>query len=87
MRDKANEYSEKYRHNYSVLATPAEGLSGRFTRMDKRSFGVIEGITDKDYYTNSNHVPVYYHCSAQHKAEIEAPYHDLTRGGHIFYVR
>ena len=86
MRDKANEYSEKYRHNYSVLATPAEGLSGRFTRMDKRSFGVIEGITDKDYYTNSNHVPVYYHCSAQHKAEIEAPYHDLTRGGHIFYV-
>ena len=86
MRDKANEYSEKYRHNYSVLATPAEGLSGRFTRMDKRSFGVIEGITDKDYYTNSNHVPVYYHCSARHKAEIEAPYHDLTRGGHIFYV-
>ena len=86
MRDKANEYSDKYQHNYSVLATPAEGLSGRFTRMDKRTFGVIAGVTDKEYYTNSNHVPVYYHCSAKHKAEIEAPYHELTRGGHIFYV-
>ncbi|UKI39183.1 MAG: anaerobic ribonucleoside triphosphate reductase [Alistipes putredinis] len=86
MRDKANEYSDKYQHNYSVLATPAEGLSGRFTRIDKRTFGVIAGVTDKEYYTNSNHVPVYYHCSAKHKAEIEAPYHELTRGGHIFYV-
>lgn len=86
MRDKAAAYCDKYGHNYSILATPAEGLSGRFTRMDKRKFGVITGITDKDYYTNSNHVPVYYHCSAKHKAEIEAPYHELTRGGHIFYV-
>jgi len=86
MRDKANEYSEKFKHNFSVLATPAEGLSGRFTRMDKKKFGVIPGITDKDYYTNSNHVPVYYHCSPKHKAEVEGPYHDLTRGGHIFYV-
>lgn len=86
MRDKVNTFSEKYKHNFSVLATPAEGLSGRFTRMDKKTFGIIEGITDKDYYTNSNHVPVYYHCSPRHKAEIEAPYHDLTRGGHIFYV-
>lgn len=86
LRDKANEYSERYQHNYSVLATPAEGLSGKFTQKDKKSFGVIPGITDREYYTNSNHVPVYYKCSARHKAEIEAPYHDLTRGGHIFYV-
>ena len=86
MRSRANEYSEKYDHNYSVLATPAEGLSGRFTRVDRKTFGVIPGITDRDYYTNSNHVPVYYHCSPRHKAQIEAPYHELTRGGHIFYV-
>lgn len=86
MRDKVNEYSEKYEHNFSVLATPAEGLSGRFTKRDKKLFGEIPGITDKDYYTNSNHVPVYYHCSPRHKALVEAPYHDLTRGGHIFYV-
>lgn len=86
MRDCANEFSERYQHNYSVLATPAEGLSGRFTKFDRKRYGAIEGITDRDYYTNSNHVPVYYKCSALHKAEIEAPYHDLTRGGHIFYV-
>ncbi|MFV0419794.1 MAG: anaerobic ribonucleoside triphosphate reductase [Dysgonomonas sp.] len=86
MRDKANEFSEKYQHNYSILATPAEGLAGRFTRRDKKDFGLIEGITDREYYTNSNHVPVYYKCSAHQKAKVEAPYHDLTRGGHIFYV-
>ncbi|SBV98123.1 anaerobic ribonucleoside triphosphate reductase [uncultured Dysgonomonas sp.] len=86
MRDRANEYSDKYQHNYSVLATPAEGLAGRFTRRDKKDFGLIEGITDREYYTNSNHVPVYYPCSAHQKAKVEAPYHDLTRGGHIFYV-
>lgn len=86
MRSKANEYSERYAHNYSVLATPAEGLAGRFTRKDRQTFGTIEGVTDKDYYTNSNHVPVYYHCSPRHKAKIEAPYHELTGGGHIFYV-
>ena len=86
MRDRANEFSDKYSHNYSVLATPAEGLSGRFTKHDRKTFGEIPGITDKDYYTNSNHVPVYYHCSPRHKAKVEAPYHDLTRGGHIFYV-
>ncbi|MCQ2223768.1 MAG: anaerobic ribonucleoside triphosphate reductase [Bacteroidaceae bacterium] len=86
MRDRANEFSEKFQHNYSILATPAEGLSGRFTRGDKKKFGIIPGVTDRDYYTNSNHVPVYYKCSARHKAEVEAPYHDLTRGGHIFYV-
>ena len=86
MRSRANEYSEKYGHNYSVLATPAEGLSGKFTAKDRKSFGVIPGVTDKIYYTNSNHVPVYYKCSPRHKAKIEAPYHELTRGGHIFYV-
>ena len=86
MRDRINDFSERYQHNYSVLATPAEGLSGRFTRGDQKEFGRIPGITDREYYTNSNHVPVYYKCSARHKAEVEAPYHNLTRGGHIFYV-
>ena len=86
MRSRANEYSEKYDHNFSILATPAEGLSGKFTVKDRKSFGEIPGVTDKIYYTNSNHVPVYYHCSPRHKAKIEAPYHELTRGGHIFYV-
>ncbi|MDE7437209.1 MAG: anaerobic ribonucleoside triphosphate reductase [Muribaculaceae bacterium] len=86
MRSRINEYSEKYGHNFSVLATPAEGLSGKFTKKDRKSFGIIPGVTDKDYYTNSNHVPVYYHCSPRHKAKIEAPYHELTGGGHIFYV-
>ncbi len=86
MRDRVNEFSERYHHNYSVLATPAEGLAGRFTKRDRKDFGRIEGVTDRDYYTNSNHVPVYYKCSARHKAEVEAPYHNLTRGGHIFYV-
>ena len=86
MRDRVNEFSERYQHNFSVLATPAEGLSGRFTSIDRKKFGEIAGVTDKIYYTNSNHVPVYYKCSPKHKAEIEAPYHDLTRGGHIFYI-
>jgi len=86
MRDRINDFSERYQHNYSVLATPAEGLSGRFTRGDQKKYGRLPGITDREYYTNSNHVPVYYKCSARHKAEIEAPYHILTRGGHIFYV-
>ena len=86
MRDRVNEFSERYQHNYSVLATPAEGLAGKFTRRDRKDFGEIPGVTDKIYYTNSNHVPVYYKCSPKHKAEVEAPYHELTRGGHIFYV-
>ena len=86
MRDRAQQFTESYQHNYSVLATPAEGLAGRFTRRDRKDFGEIKGITDRDYYTNSNHVPVYYSCSAHRKAKVEAPYHDLTRGGHIFYV-
>ncbi len=86
MRSRVNEYCETYGHNYSVLATPAEGLSGKFTKKDRKTFGIIPGVTDKEYYTNSNHVPVYYHCSPRHKAKIEAPYHELTGGGHIFYV-
>ena len=86
MRDKAIEFSERYGHNYSIIATPAEGLSGKFTKADKKKFGEIPGVTDREYYTNSNHVPVYYHCTPQHKAEVEAPYHALTLGGHIFYV-
>ena len=86
MRCRCNEFSEKYHHNFSLLATPAEGLSGKFTKIDRKKFGVLEGITDRDYYTNSNHVPVYYKCSARHKAKVEAPYHEMTRAGHIFYV-
>ena len=65
MRDRVNDFSERYQHNYSVLATPAEGLSGKFTRVDQKTFGRIPGVTDRDYYTNSNHVPVYYHCTPQ----------------------
>jgi ribonucleoside-triphosphate reductase len=86
MHNLAVECSEKYSHNYSILATPAEGLSGKFTERDRKDFGEIKGVTDRNYYTNSNHVPVYYKCTASHKAEIECPYHKFTRGGHIFYV-
>ena len=86
MRDKIREFSDRYDKNFSVLATPAEGLAGKFVKKDREDFGSIKGITDKDYYTNSNHIPVYYHCSPQKKAKIEAPYHELTLGGHIFYV-
>lgn len=86
MRERINGYSESYQHNYSLFATPAEGLAGRFTRMDKKKFGAIPGITDKDYYTNSSHIPVYFHCTPQHKAEIEGPYHAYEGAGHIFYV-
>lgn len=86
LRDMAKEFSDRYDLNYSVLATPAEGLSGRFTKIDRNEFGIILGVTDREYYTNSNHVPVWYKCTAEHKAKTEAPYHDLTRGGHIFYI-
>ncbi|MDR0978505.1 MAG: anaerobic ribonucleoside triphosphate reductase [Lachnospiraceae bacterium] len=86
MNDACNKFSDKYDLNYSLLATPAEGLSGRFTRMDKKQFGNIIGVTDKDYYTNSNHVPVWYKCTAEKKAKTEAPYHKLTPAGHIFYI-
>lgn len=86
MKEEVDGFSDKYDLNYSVLATPAEGLSGRFTKIDRAQYGIIHGVTDRDYYTNSNHVPVYYKCTAEHKAKIEAPYHELTRGGHIFYI-
>ncbi len=86
MKEACDRYSERYDLNYSLLATPAEGLSGRFTKMDRKEFGTIMGVTDRDYYTNSNHVPVWYKCTAEQKAKIEAPYHKLTLGGHIFYI-
>ena len=86
LREYCDNYSEKYDLNYSLLATPAEGLSGRFTKIDRKDYGVIQGVTDRDYYTNSNHVPVWYKCKAETKARIEAPYHELTNAGHIFYV-
>lgn len=86
MRDKCDEYSDKYDLNYSLLATPAEGLSGKFVKKDREKYGIIEGVTDRDYYTNSNHIPVYYKCTVSHKARIEAPYHALCNAGHIFYV-
>ena len=86
MRNCTQAFSDYYDMNFSVLATPAEGLSGKFTKKDRQKYGIIPGVTDRDYYTNSNHVPVYYKCAASHKAQIEAPYHEMTRGGHIFYV-
>lgn len=86
MRKRVLMYSDKYDHNFALLATPAESLCGKFARKDKDDFGVISGVTDKDYYTNSNHIPVYYHCSPRHKAIIEGPYHALATGGDIFYV-
>ena len=86
LKEHVDGFADKYDLNYSVLATPAEGLAGRFTKIDRKEYGIIHGVTDKDYYTNSNHVPVWYKCTAEHKAKIEAPYHELTRGGHIFYI-
>ncbi|RGD75016.1 anaerobic ribonucleoside triphosphate reductase [Anaerofustis stercorihominis] len=86
MRDKVDEETEKRGLNFSLVATPAEGLSGRFVRMDKKRYGIIEGVTDKDYYTNSFHVPVGYDISAFEKIKKEAPFHELTNGGHITYV-
>ncbi len=86
MAEKINGFAEIYQHNFTFLATPAEGLSGKFTKRDKKTFGIIPGITDKDYYTNSSHVPVYYHCTPEHKAKIEGPYHKYENAGHIFYV-
>ena len=86
MHEEVERYANKYDLNYSVLATPAEGLSGRFTKIDKKEFGIIPGVSDREYYTNSNHVPVWYKCTAEHKAKVEAPYHALTEGGHIFYI-
>jgi len=86
MRKRMDEASLKYRMNFTLLATPAEGLAGRFVRMDRELYGTIEGVTDRAYYTNSFHVPVYYEISAFDKIRIEAPYHELTNAGHITYV-
>ncbi len=86
MRKYCDELSQKRKLNYTCLATPAEGLSGRFVRIDREKFGKIEGITDREYYTNSFHVPVYYPISAFEKLSIEAPYHALTNAGHISYI-
>lgn len=86
MREICEEATEKYSLNFSLIATPAEGLSGRFTRIDKKVYGEIAGVTDRDYYTNSFHIPVYYHIAAFKKIQKEAPYHECTNGGHISYV-
>lgn len=86
MREKCDQYCKKYKLNFSLLATPAEGIAGRFTRIDRKEYGVIPGVTDRDFYTNSFHVPVYYPISAFEKIEIEAPYHNLCNAGHITYI-
>lgn len=86
MRDKCDEYAKEYNLNFTLLATPAEGLSGRFVNIDKAIYGVIKGVTDKDYYTNSFHVPVYYNISIKNKLSLEAPYHAYTNAGHISYI-
>lgn len=86
MRQKADEKAEETKLNFSLIATPGEGLSGRFVRIDAKKYGIIPGVTDREYYTNSFHIPVYYPISAFEKIKIEAPYHALTNGGHISYV-
>ncbi len=86
MRDKADAYAKEYTLNFTLIATPAEGLSGRFVGIDRSIYGKIEGVTDRDYYTNSFHVPVYHDISIKGKLEIEGPYHKLTNAGHITYV-
>lgn len=86
MRRRVDEASQKYQLNFSLIATPAEGLSGRFVKLDRELYGKIEGVTDREYYTNSFHVPVYYPISAFDKIKIEGPYHELTNGGHISYI-
>ena len=86
MRKQIDEYANSYTLNFSLIATPAEGLSGRFTKIDRAIYGKLKGITDREYYTNSFHVPVYYNTSIKHKIEVEAPYHALTNGGHISYI-
>ena len=86
MREKLDEYSQQYKLNFTCLATPAEGLSGRFTKIDRAIYGKIKGVTDRAYYTNSFHVPVYYNISIAKKIKTEAPYHALTNAGHISYI-
>ena len=83
---KAEEYSNTYNLNYVLYAAPAERLAGKFIIKDKEKYGIIPGVTDRQYYTNSSHVPVWFECSPEEKAKIEAPYHELTKGGHIFYI-
>lgn len=86
MKEAMDEAAKKYQLNFSLIATPAEGLSGRFVRIDKEKYGEIKGVTDREYYTNSFHVPVYHPISAIKKIQLEGPYHELTNGGHISYV-
>ena len=86
MRDFADKKAQEYKLNFSLIATPAEGLSGRFVRIDKEKYGVIKGITDRDYYTNSFHIPVYHKIKANEKIDLEAPFHALCNGGHISYI-
>ncbi len=86
MRDRMDEESKKTKLNFTLIATPAEGLSGRFVKLDRERFGVLPGVTDREYYTNSFHVPVYYPIKAFRKIDIEAPYHAMTNAGHISYV-
>jgi len=86
MRRLCDEATDKYGLNFSLIGTPAEGLSGRFIRMDRERYGVIPGVTDREYYTNSFHVPVYYDINAYEKIKREAPYHAMTNGGHITYI-
>lgn len=86
MRKKLDDESKKTGFNYTLLATPAEGLSGRFVRIDRAKYGVIEGVTDREYYTNSFHIPVYFNINAFDKIKKEAPYHTLTNAGHISYI-
>lgn len=86
MRERMDQAAQQYHLNFTLIATPAEGLSGRFVRMDRARFGEIPGVTDREYYTNSFHVPVYYPISAFEKIRREAPYHAMTNGGHISYI-
>lgn len=86
MREKCDQYCEEYNLNFTCLATPAEGLSGRFVAIDRSIYGKIKGVTDRDYYTNSFHVPVYYKTLVKHKLEVEGKYHTFTNAGHISYI-
>lgn len=86
MNTRCREWGDSLNMNISLLATPAEGLSGKFVKKDRADYGVIPNVTDRDYYTNSNHVPVWYKCSMSHKLKVEAPYHALTPAGHIAYL-
>ena len=86
MRNKCDEYAKEYNLNFTLLATPAEGLSGRFVNIDRAVYGKIKGVTDRAYYTNSFHVPVYYNISIANKIKLEGPYHALTNAGHISYI-